>query len=121
EISADQAKNAAGHRRNVEQQAGPRIEFGRSGPEISELEQRRGDNQRQHQDVVRVERKSDRRNEADGPLHWGEAGSLRSVRRVRNLGGISHRDCLLQSRRAVTLVDSREIATFYEFPGSMPQ
>ena len=37
EISADQAKDAASDRRHVEQQAGPRIEFGRTGPEIPEL------------------------------------------------------------------------------------
>ena len=73
QVAAEQAEDAAGERRHVEQQAHPGVER-RACPARtpSSSTQRRPHDQRQHQQLVDVEREAERGDDADQPLGGGQ-------------------------------------------------
>ena len=80
QIPAEQTEDPAGERRNIEQPPDPHLVLGRSRRGADELQQRRPDDERQHQDLVDVEREADRGDRADQPLGWRESGRGRHGR-----------------------------------------
>ena len=74
EIPAEQAENASRKRRDVEQPAHPHLKLRRAGRRACQLQQRRPDDERQHQDFVDVEGESDGGDGADQPLHGRQPG-----------------------------------------------
>ena len=68
QISAQQSKNSTRHRRHKEQHPRPKRKLFAARLD-AKLHQRRPKNQRQHQQFIDIERKPDRRNDADQPLH----------------------------------------------------
>src|SRR5215208_2419133 len=62
EVAAEQTKYAATHRRDVEQQPQPTAVFGGAELESAELGQRRPIDERKHQQLIGVERESNRGN-----------------------------------------------------------
>ena len=75
QVAAEQPEDAAGEGRDIKQAAHPHLELRRPGRGSCELDQRRPDNQRQHQNLVDVEREADRGHRADQPLDGREARS----------------------------------------------
>ena len=68
QIAADQPEYAAGHRRDPEEHADPVVERGRPGDGAGQLHEGRPRDERQHQNLVDVEREADGGNRADHPL-----------------------------------------------------
>src|SRR5262249_2650540 len=73
QITAQQAEDSPGECWHEKQQAAPQGEICCTGLE-SKLNQRRPQNQRQHQQFIRVEREADDLDDSDEPLDEREAG-----------------------------------------------
>ena len=103
QVAAEQAEDAAGERRDVEQPPDPHLELGRAGHGAGQLEQRRPHDQRQHQEFVDVEREADRGDGADQPLDrrqrcWSRIGSLHVLHCVCSHAGRLERVIKFTSR-----------------------
>jgi hypothetical protein len=70
----------------VKQPANPHLELRRARRRARQLEQRRPDDERQHEDFIDIERETDGGNRADHPLHrrqpHGRVGLGCHVRRI---------------------------------------
>ena len=72
EVAAEQAEDAAADRRHVEQQPDPVVDTRGCRARARRVRSAPADDQRQHQQLVGVEREADRGNDADEPLDGRE-------------------------------------------------
>ena len=92
EVAAEQSEDPARHCGQIEENARPVVDQRTGGRDVQQFAERRPHDERQHQQFVRIERESDRRDDDDQPLQgrqarrvcvssrWGHEASCITVR-----------------------------------------